>query len=111
MTELVAYDEARRALQIASTVDEAKNILDKAEALRHYARQRDDVELECWVSEIKARAYIRIGEISRELETSKGGSNPQATLPGGGKSKSATLRDAGISTSTAHRAEQLAAGG
>ena len=38
---------------------------------------------------------IRIGEISRELETSKGGSNPQATIPSGGKSKSATLRDAG----------------
>jgi N6-adenosine-specific RNA methylase IME4/DNA-directed RNA polymerase subunit K/omega len=108
MTELVAYDEARRALQIASTVDEAKNILDKAEALRHYARQRDDVELECWVSEIKARAYIRIGEISRELEKAPSG-KASHSLPSAGKSKSATLRDAGISTSTAHRAEQLAA--
>ena len=52
--------------------------------------------------------YIRIGEISRELEKAPSGKASHA-LPSAGKSKSATLRDAGISTSTAHRAEQLAA--
>ena len=53
-------------------------------------------------------AYIRIGEISRELEKAPSG-KASHSLPSAGKSKSATLRDAGISTSTAHRAEQLAA--
>ena len=53
-------------------------------------------------------AYIRIGEISRELEKAKPGPAGEI-VPSAGKSKSATLRDAGISTSTAHRAEQLAA--
>ncbi len=53
--------------------------------------------------------YIRIGEISRELEKAPSG-KASHSLPSAGKSKSATLRDAGISTSTAHRAEQLAAG-
>ena len=52
--------------------------------------------------------YIRIGEISRELEKAPSG-KASHSLPSAGKSKSATLRDAGISTSTAHRAEQLAA--
>ena len=54
-------------------------------------------------------AYIRIGEISRELEKAVPANGHGAGLPTGGKTKSATLRDAGISTSTAHRAEQLAA--
>jgi hypothetical protein len=59
---------------------------------------------------IRLRACIRIGELSRDLETSKGGSNPQATLPSDRKSKTETLADAGISTSTANRYEELAGG-
>ena len=57
------------------------------------------------------RAYIRIGEISRELEKAPGdgGYNRKARPSGGKSQKSATLRAAGISTATAHRAEQLAA--
>ena len=53
--------------------------------------------------------YIRIGEISRELEKAPSG-KASHSLPSAGKSKSATVRDAGISTSTAHRAEQLGRG-
>jgi len=64
--------------------------------------------MERWVADIKLRATIRIGELSRELEKSKGGSNPKSTLPSHGKSKRETLRAAGISTSEAHRAEKLA---
>ena len=59
---------------------------------------------------IRLRACIRIGEISRDLETSKGGANPQATLPSDWKSKSETLAEAGIATSTAHDYEHLAGG-
>jgi 16S rRNA G966 N2-methylase RsmD len=111
MTQLVKYDEARRALAIASTVDEAKDIRDKAAALAAYARQRNDIEMERWVAEIKLRAITRIGEISAELETAPGvgGHNRQA-LPVDGKSvtKAEVLKRAGISTSAAHRAEKLA---
>lgn len=80
-----------------------------AEALESYARQKNDVEMERWVAEIKLRAVRRIGELSRGLEASKGGANPKATLPAGGKSKYQILKSAGISTSQAHRAEQVAA--
>jgi hypothetical protein len=54
------------------------------------------------------RDYIdeRIGELSMELDASKGGSNPKATLPSGGKSKADALAEAGISTSTAEDGEQ-----
>lgn len=73
---LVRYDAARHALQVAHSVDEAKEIRDQASALQAYARQRNDVDMERWVAEIKLRATVRIGEISGSLEThpkAKGG--------------------------------------
>lgn len=109
MTQLVKYDEARRALAVASTVDEAKEIRDKAAALAAYARQKNDVEMERWVAEIKLRAITRIGEISAELEKAQPMNGKGAGLPNGGKTKAQTLKAAGISTSVAHRAEKLAA--
>ena len=63
-----------------------------------------------WMTEIRRRAEIRIGELSRDLDRSSGGANPLSTLPTGGKSKEDTLLDAGISTSTAHRYEDLTGG-
>lgn len=86
------------AAHFGSRCDDAKDIRDKAAALEAYARQRNDVELERWVAEIKLRAMLRIGEISRELDVSKGGANPAATLPAGGKSKAAVLKSAGNGT-------------
>ena len=71
------------------------------------ARQRKDIPMECWLAEIKIRAGRRIGEISRGLQTSKGGQNPNSTLPVGGKSKNKSLEEAGLTTSVANRLEQL----
>ena len=42
--------------------------MDQAEALAHFAKERDDHELDAWMSEIRLRAIARIGQISRELE-------------------------------------------
>ena len=39
LTGLIKFDEARRAIEAASSIDEVKNIRDKAEALRAYAKQ------------------------------------------------------------------------
>ncbi|MDQ1831957.1 hypothetical protein [Massilia scottii] len=104
MSALVKYDQARLALAACRNVDDIKDIRDKSEAMRMYAKQANDTELEQWAAEIKLRAQRAIGEISAGLEKQKN----QAALPSGGKSKSEALKDAGISTSTAHRYEQLA---
>lgn len=111
MSALVRYEQARTALAECARIDEASEIRDKAAALAAYARQRDDRDLEVWVREIHLRACVRIGELSRELERAEpGGAGGGSKFPSVGISKSQALADAGISTSTAHRYEELAGG-
>ena len=64
--------------------------------------------MEAWVSEIKLRAGIRIGELSRKLETGAG--RPSKIIPSSGKNlKADALKQAGISKNAAYRYEALAA--
>ena len=82
-------------------------------ALAAYARQRDDNELDAWMSEIRLRASIRIGELVRELEPAKTIRTKKAAnvrLPAGRTSKTAAIADAGLSRSTANDYEKLAGG-
>jgi hypothetical protein len=111
MSDLVRYEAARTALAECARVDEAAELRDKAAAMALYARQRDDKELAVWVSEIHLRACVRIGELSRELESAQGRRDPETgrLVPASGK-KAEALADAGISTSTANRYEELAGG-
>ncbi len=65
--------------------------------------------MEVQVAEIKLRALRRMGELSKALETAhKAGQGTDVQLPNSGKLKSEQLSDAGVSTSSAGRAEQLA---
>ena len=98
--KLTNYNEARNALQACATVDEAKDILDKVDALRAYAKQQDDIDMEIWLAEMKLRARRRIGEISAGLE--KAG-NEYSALPSGGKTKTATLKQAGLTMAVANK--------
>ncbi len=106
--QLVHYEAACREIALANTIDEAKDWGDKAEALRAYARQAHNTDMEVQVAEIKLRALRRMGELSKALEkvTTIGGG--EVGIPSGGKPKSEQLADAGVSTSAANRAEQLA---
>ena len=55
-------------------------------------------------------AFRRMGEISKTLEKAhKVGRGTTVQLPGAGKLKATILREAGVSTSQAHRAEKLEA--
>jgi hypothetical protein len=56
----------------------------------------------------KVRAVVRIGELSRALETDQPRGDSGRLASSGNTAKSRVLREAGISTSAAHRAEQLA---
>jgi N6-adenosine-specific RNA methylase IME4 len=78
--QLVQFDAARRALALATKIDEVKDIRDKAEALRQYLRQAGQgLEMQNQCAEIKIRAEVRAGELL--AETVKPG-NPQLSHDG-----------------------------
>ena len=109
--QLIKYEEARNALKLCATVDEAKNILDKVEALRAYAKQQDDTEMEVWLAEVKLRARRRVGEISASLEKiapKESGGMKKGIRTGANTSKKETLKQAGVSKDVAYRCEKIA---
>ena len=64
------WERAKLAIRECKDIDEAKDIRDKAQALKVYAQQaRESLEVQNNIAEIKIRAERRIGEFSRELET------------------------------------------
>lgn len=114
---LVRYDAACRALAAAKSVDEVKEIHNQAEAMRAYAKQAKNKQLEIDASEIRFRAERRIGELmaaQREAGLLKaGGDRPTqeeirrvADKP---IEKSITLAEAGIDKNLADRARKYAA--
>ena len=66
--ELVHYEAAKREIAAAATIDEAKEIRDRAAAYEEYARQALDTELERNAQIIRRRAERRCGEFLRELK-------------------------------------------
>src|SRR5882762_2106577 len=109
MTEkLVLYDQMRIAIKQCAAVDEAAGIRDTAARIQAYAKIRDDFESQQRFAEIRLRACQRIGEISRDLEKVETIGPSSVRIPIDGKPKSQVLAEAGISTSTAQRYEELA---
>ena len=116
-SDLALYTKACQALAEAKTVDEVKGIRDKASAMRVYAQQAKNRQLEVDAAEIRMRAERRLGEMIRvQKETvglatgtaglgrpSLGGTykEPPKTIP--------TLADAGIDKKLSARAQKMAA--
>lgn len=74
---LVKFEAVKQALAEARSIDEIKQIRDKAEALRLYVKQQGDgLEMQNDIAEIKLRAERRAGELLAEMDKAKGG-NPQ----------------------------------
>ena len=84
------------------------------EALAHCAKQRDDTELDLWMSEIKLRAVAQIAKLSRELEKAEFAHDEKGRLHRSDTSvrtatKEQQLRDVGLEVRAVNRYEQLAA--
>jgi hypothetical protein len=110
------YDAACTALAAAVAVDEVQDIRAKAEAVRAYAKQAKNRQMEVDAAEIRIRAERRLGELmaaqgetigkatgARGIGTSAGydQTRTQDTPP--------TLAEAGIGKGLAHRARTYAA--
>ena len=116
MSELVKYDAACRAIAEAASIDEAKDFRDKSEAMRAYARQAKNKQLEVQAAEIRIRAERRIGELmsaQRDAgmmnDGAKGTGSNQHEVRVAEKPAPPTLAEAGIDKNLADRARKYAA--
>jgi hypothetical protein len=106
---LVRYDAMRTAITAAHSVDEVKDIRDKAAALELYARQANDMELERLVRDIRIRAERRAGELLRDMPRATGGQPYQSRATTGSEPPVKTIADLGISRDQSSCWQKLAA--
>lgn len=111
---LVRYDAACRAVSEAKTVDDVREISAQADAVRAYAKQAKNRQLEIDAAEIRIRAERRLGELMAAQAGAVGkarGAAEKGTNRGTTRveEKPASLSEAGIDKNLAHRARSYAA--
>jgi hypothetical protein len=110
-SELVLYDKMCSAIAACVQIDEVASIKGQAEQLEAAYRIVNNAEAERQFAEIKLRAVIKIGKLSRELERAKAGRRPANSSDRSEElTKEQALAQAGIPVSTAHDYEQLTGG-
>ena len=113
MTELVPYDQARILLAEAKAVDDVKSILDKAVAMKEYARRAADRSLEVDAAEIRFHAERRLGQMiivqKQMVGLHKGGRPSEKTAAEAEGVSRARLEDVGISHKLSSHAQKMAA--
>lgn len=119
MTGLVKYEAACRALAEAARVDEVRDVLNQAEALRAYGRMAKNRDAEIDAAKIRVRATRRLGEmIAEQKETiglNRGRAGAGRPTLGGADSEQPksderpTLEEAGIDRKLSSHAQKVAA--
>jgi hypothetical protein len=106
--KLVRYDAMCRAIEAAYSVDEVKDIRDKASALASYNRMAQNTEAERAACEIRLRAERKAGVILRDMaakeERASGRGDHKAESPRG----IPQLSDLGISPKQSSQWQKLA---
>ncbi len=113
---LVRYDAAKRALAAAHSFDVVRSIRSRAEAIRVYARQAGDFELQNQAAEIRIRAERRAGQLLLEIEKNPGTRGEGRPRKDGTKSRRsskttaypAKLEDIGITKDQSSKWQRLA---
>jgi len=110
---LARYDAACHAIAAAHAVDEVKEIRDRAVAIKAYARQANNKDLEIKASELRFRAERRIGVLINEMDRlgliAKGGQPYQRSgSTGSVLDPVETLAEKGIDKHLADRARKYA---
>ena len=117
MTQLIKYNAACQALAVAKQTDEVKDIRDKAEAMRAYAHQAKNRQMEIDATEIRIRAERRLGELIKAQKETVGlraGARDIAERDGLRGSATElrkdipTLSDSGISKKLSSHAQKVA---
>ncbi len=85
MTALVKYDAMCQAIAEAYTVDEVKEIRNKAVAIEAYAKQANNTEAELHACEIRLRAERKVGKLRKKELKAKGGRPKKNSGPSGGR--------------------------
>lgn len=111
-TTMTRYDTACRALAAAKAVDEVKEIHNQSEAMRAYAKQAKNKQLEIDAAEIRIRAERRIGELMKAQKDAghmKQGGDRKSKVRDEPLNRPITLEQAGIDKNLADRARKYAA--
>jgi hypothetical protein len=110
------YEEARKALEACTRIDEVKDFRDKVRALETYARRAQDYSLEKKASETRLRYERRAGQMLHDMaergERATRGDSDGSNLPNvasRGVSSIPTLGDLGVSRDESSRWQRLAA--
>jgi len=108
METLTRYDAMRTALVESHRIDDVKDIRDKAEALRLYAKQAGEgLENQNMMAEIKLRAERRCGELLGDMDRAEVG-RPEKTYHDDTIVSPPTLSDMGITRVQSSRWQAIA---
>lgn len=121
MNDLIRYDAMCSAIAECHSVDEVRDLKDKARALELYAKQCRNTDAERKACEVRLRAERRTGELLKELaratpaernQEGAGGKSGKIASSNDGTNQSSPYAEAlsrtGISRQSAHRYQALA---